>query len=207
MLIAGIVAAAVILSGVGIALAMSGRSGVPSVAETRTTVKASPTPTASPAARAAGSAFLTALPSTVLQYAWATVAPDTERLNAGAVEAYAVVYTDGAAAQVTLRAGQWASAAEATAAQASIVAALKATAPPAAPAATATPAATAASPTPSATGVTEGSVTVGGQAVGTWVIVPAAAGPGTVVWSNGTALFEATAPVADLVNLYAAFPL
>lgn len=201
-LIGGI--AAVVLVGVGIALAVTlGGSGDPGAAETRTTVLASPTPTVAPAAREPGSAFLTALPSTVLQYAWSAVTPDAEWSAAGAVEAYDVTYTDGGTAQVTVRAGQWATADEVTATHEKVVTALTG-----AVGAAATPAATTdATGTPETAAVTQGNVTVAGAVVGSWTIVPGGGGSGAVVWSNGTTLFEATGPTSELANLYAAFPL
>ena len=133
----------------------------------------------------------------MLQYAWGSVAPDDTWRASGALEAYDVVYTDGGSGKVTVRAGQWRSAAEVATVRTALVADLtsKAATPTATPTASAAP-----------TGGT-GDVTVAGATVGTWTIVPGAGGSGTVVWSNGTALFEATAPTAELANLYAAFPL
>jgi hypothetical protein len=50
-------------------------------------------------------------------------------------------------------------------------------------------------------------VLVGGKKAGTYTIVDAGDGTGVAVWTNGTTVFRATAPVADVANVYAAFPL
>ena len=157
----------------------------------------SPTPTVEAAARPATTAFAVALPPTVLQYALATSVPDTEWQAAGAIEAYTETYTDGGDGTVTVRSGQWETPEEATAFAATLVAAF--------PAAPATP-----DPSASPTGPTlpqSGDVTAGGAVAGTYSIVDAGDGTGIAVWVNGTSVFQATAPVADIVDLYNAFPL
>jgi hypothetical protein len=52
-----------------------------------------------------------------------------------------------------------------------------------------------------------GEVTAGGAAAGTFSIADAGDGNGIAVWTNGTTVFQATAPVAQIVDLYNAFPL
>ncbi|MBO3085113.1 hypothetical protein [Cellulomonas fengjieae] len=156
----------------------------------------SPTPTVAPAARPATTAFAAALPPTVLQYALATSVPDTDWQAAGALEAYTETYTDGASGTVTVRSGQWETPEEAAAFAATLVAAL-----PAAP--TPDPSA---SPTGPALPQT-GEVTAAGAAAGTYSIADAGDGTGLAVWTNGTTVFQATAPLADVVDLYNAFPL
>ena len=42
---------------------------------------------------------------------------------------------------------------------------------------------------------------------GTYTIADAGDGTGVAVWVNGTTVFQATAPVADIVDVYNAFPL
>ncbi len=181
------------------------RGGSPVAAVTSTTVLPSPTPTIAPAAREKGSAFLDALPSSVLQYAWASVAPDDAWRASGALEAYDVGYTDGGSGKVTVRAGQWRTAAEVSTVRTALVTDL--TSKAAAPSATSMPTASTGPTTSTAPASSTGDVTVAGATVGTWTIVPRADGSGTVVWSNGTTLFEVSAPAAELANLYAAFPL
>lgn len=158
----------------------------------------SPTPTVAPVPRTATTAFATALPTSVLQYALATSADNPAWIAAGAIEAYTETYTDGAAGTVTVNAGQWETPAEATAFAATLTAAL-----PPAPA-----------PDPSATaGAGEpalpqsGEVTAGGAPVGSYSIADAGDGTGVAVWTNGTTVFQVTGPVEDIVDFYAAYPL
>jgi hypothetical protein len=156
----------------------------------------SPTPTVEPVARTATSAFAVALPTTVLQYALATSVPDTEWQAAGAIEAYTETYTDGGSGTVTVRSGQWETPEEAVAFAAGLVATVPAAATPA--------------PSASPTGPTlpqSGEVTAGGAAAGTYSIADAGNGTGVAVWTNGTTVFQATAPVADIADFYNAFPL
>ena len=161
-----------------------------------TVILPSPTPTVDPVARPATTAFATALPTSVLQYVLATSAADPEWQGAGALEAYTETFTDGAEGTVTVRSGQWETPEEAAAFGATLVGAL-----PAAP----TPDASA-SPTSTALPLS-GEVVVGDAAAGTYSIVDAGDGTGVAVWTNGTAVFQATAPVADIANLYNAFPI
>ncbi|HUX69939.1 MAG TPA: hypothetical protein VMV41_05475 [Cellulomonadaceae bacterium] len=199
-MIVGLVVGVLVLGGIVTAIVMTmNRSGSPVGAVTSTTQLPSPSPTIAPAARQKGSAFLDALPSSVLQYAWASVAADDTWRASGALEAYDVVYTDGGSGKVTVRAGQWRTAADVSTVRAALVTDLTST--------TATPSPTSGSTASTAPASSTGDVTVAGATVGTWTIVPRADGSGTVVWSNGTTLFEATAPAAELANLYAAFPL
>lgn len=159
----------------------------------------SPTPTIQPAARTATTAFATALPTTVLQYALTGSTPDDEWLAAGAVEAYTDTFGDGADGEVVVRAGQWETPEEASAFAAQLVAALPTTA---------------AEPSPSASaGATDqelpmtGEVVAGGAPAGTYTVVDAGDGTGVAVWTNGSSVFRAVAPVEDIADLYAAFPL
>ncbi len=197
-MIVGLVVGVLVLGGIVTAIVMTlNRGGSPVAAVTSTTLLPSPTPTVAPAAREKGSAFLDALPSSVLQYAWASVAADEAWRTSGALEAYDVTYTDGGSGTVLVRAGQWRTAAEVTAFQTTLTGQLatKAGSPTAGSTASAGPA------------TSTGDVTVGGVTVGTWTIVPQADGAGTVVWSNGTTLFEASGPASELADLYAAYPL
>jgi len=156
----------------------------------------SPTPTVAPVARTATSAFATALPASVMQYALATSAENPAWTTAGAIEAYTETYTDGGTGSVTVNAGQWETPAEAT----TFAATLAAPAPAAAnPTATADPGAP---KLPQS-----GDVTAAGATVGTYTISDLGNGTGTAVWTNGTTVFQVTAPVADIVDFYSAYPL
>jgi hypothetical protein len=161
-----------------------------------TVVLPSPTPTVAPVARHATTAFAKALPTTVLQYALKTSVPNDDWVKAGAIEAYTETYTDGGAGTVTVLSGQFETADAATAFAKKLVAALPTTTATAAPTA---------SPTPALP--TSGDVLVGGKKAGTYTIVDAGDGTGVAVWTNGTTVFRAIAPVADVANVYAAFPL
>ena len=188
-----LVAAAIII---GIVVGSNGDKDDAPPAVASTILLPSPTPTVEPVARPATTAFAVALPTTVLQYALATSVPDTEWQGAGAVEAYTETYTDGGSGTVTVRSGQWETPEEAAA----FAAALLTTIPPAP-----TP-----DPSASPTGPTlpqSGEVTAGGAAAGTYTIADAGDGTGVAVWTNGTTVFRAVAPLADIVDVYNAFPL
>ena len=132
----------------------------------------------------------------MLQYALATSAVDPEWQAAGAIEAYTETYTDGGSGTVTVRSGQWETAEEASAFAATLIAGF-----PTAP----TP-----DPSASPTGPTlpqSGEVTAGDAVAGTYSIADAGDGTGVAVWTNGTTVFQATAPVEDIVDVYNAFPL
>jgi hypothetical protein len=158
----------------------------------------SPTPTIQPAARTATTPFATALPTTVLQYALTGSGPDDEWLGSGAVEAYRETFGDGGDGEVVVRAGQWETPEEASTVAAGLVAAL--------PTAAAQP-----SPSASAAGGRElpltGEVVAGGSPAGTFTIVDAGDGTGVAVWTNGSSVFHVVAPVEEIADFYAAFPL
>jgi hypothetical protein len=158
-----------------------------------------PTSTVAPVARPATTAFATALPTTLLQYALAASAEEPQWLAGGALEAYAESYTDGASGTVAVQAGQWETPEEAAAFLATLTAAL--------PAAGEAPAdgATAAAGAPAV--LLQEDVLVAGQPTGSATVVDAGDGTGVAVWSNGTTVFRLTGPAADIRNLYAAYPL
>ncbi len=195
--IIGVVVLVVAAIVVGILASRGGDDDVAPPAAASTVQLPSPTPTVEPVARPATTTFAGALPTTVLQYALATSEADPQWQAAGAIEAYTETFTDGGSGTVTVRSGQWETADEATAFAASLVAALP-TAPAPDPSA---------SPTDGATLPQTGDVTAGGAAAGTYTIVDAGDGTGVAVWTNGTAVFQVTAPVADVVDVYTAFPL
>ena len=189
----------VIVAGVVVAIVTNrtGDSAAPVTPDpiTTTVVLPVPTPTVTPVARQATSAFATALPTAVLQYALATSTADAEWVTAGALEAWSETYTDGGTGTLAVRSSQWETPAEATAFAAALVAALPTTAAPASPApdAPALPA--------------SGEVLAAGTPVGTYTVVDGGDGTGIAVWSNGTAVFRLVAPLADVLDAYAQFPL
>ena len=186
----------VIVAGVVVAIVTNrtGDAAAPATPDpiTTTVVLPVPTPTVTAAAREATSAFATALPTAVLQYALATSEADADWVTAGALEAWSETYTDGGTGTLAVRSSQWETPAEATAFAAALVAALPAAAAPASPA-PALPA--------------SGEVLAAGTPVGTYTVVDGGDGTGIAVWSNGTAVFRLVAPLADVLDAYAQFPL
>jgi len=200
--VAAIVAVLVVAGGI-IAVVVSSRDtpAVPTP-EASTVLLLSPVPTIAPVPRATETAFTALLPTSLLQYALATSVVDEEWVAADAIEAWSETYTDGASATLAVRAGQWETPEEATAIAATLVAALPTAAP--APAATGTSTATAA-PAPQLPQT--GDVTAAGAVVGTFTIADAGDGTGVAVWTNGTSVFRLVAPVDDVLDAYAAYPL
>lgn len=192
-----LLSAAVVVAAAVVVVVLVMRSGdeAASPAVTTTVVLPVPTPTVEPVAREATSAFATALPPAVLQYALASSAADAEWVSAGALEAWSDAYSDGGAGELTVRAGQWETPEEAGAFAATLVGALPSLAPPASPAADA-PALPA-----------SGDVVAAGATVGTYAIVDAGDGTGVAVWSNGTAVFRMVAPVDEIADAWAQYPL
>lgn len=186
---------------IGVLVSRGGDEQAPTPAAS-TVVVPLPTPAAEPVARSATTAFASALPTTVLQYALVSSQEDAEWASAGALEAYTETLTDGGTATVTVRAGQYETAGEATAALQRLTAALPAAAP-AAGTATAEETSDASVPALPATG----DVMVAGAPVGTFTVVDAGDGTGIAVWQNGTAVFQLTAPLADVLDVYTAYGL
>lgn len=198
--IAGAVALAVLLVAGGTTAWLLLRDDGPTTPEAGPVVEQPlPTSTVAPVARPATTAFATALPTTLLQYALAASAEEPQWLGGGALEAYAESYTDGASGTVAVQAGQWETPEEAAAFLATLTAGL--------PAAGQAPAdgATAAAGAPAV--LLQEDVLVAGQPTGTATVVDAGDGTGVAVWSNGTTVFRLTGPAADIRNLYAAYPL
>ncbi len=185
-----------IIIGIVVSNGSDDEAAPPAVAST--VLLPSPTPAVAPVPRAATSAFASALPVSVLQYALATSTDNPTWTAAGALEAYTETYTDGAAGTVTVNAGQWETAAEATTFATSLVAAVPSAAAPD-PTATAAPGA----PVLPASG----DVTAAGAVVGTYTIVDAGDGTGVAIWTNNTSVFQVTAPLTDIVDFYSAYPL
>ena len=192
---------------VGILVARVGDDGPAPAAST--VVLPVPTPAVEPAARAATTAFASALPTTVLQYALEASQDDAEWLGAGALEAYTETFTDGDGGTLTVRAAQLETTQEATALLQGLTAALPVAAPDAgAPTSTQTADADADADADAQVELPQsGDVEVGGAVVGTYTVVDAGDGTGVAVWQNGTAVFQLTAPLADVVDAYSAYGL
>ncbi|ADG73480.1 hypothetical protein Cfla_0568 [Cellulomonas flavigena DSM 20109] len=165
-----------------------------------------PTPAVAPAERAATTAFASALPTAVLQYALESSQEDTEWTGAGALEAWAETFTDGEGGTLTVRAAQHESVQDATAFLQRAGEGLPAPAP--ADDAAADEATQDESPDTDAVAFPQsGEVLVGGEPVGTYTVVDAGDGTGVALWQNGTAVFRLTAPIADVLDAYTAYGL
>jgi hypothetical protein len=192
-------AAVVVVAGVVVGVVLSQRGSTPVAAAEPTAVVTTvhlpvPTPTVQPSARATSTAFTALLPAGVLQYAFASSQPASDWLAAGALEAWADTYTDGGSGKLTVQAGQFPTADEATAFAATLTAALPTAAP--------SPAATGEPPLPKT-----GQVAAAGTVSGSYTIVEGGDGTGIAVWTNGTGVFRLVAPLADILNAYGAYPL
>jgi len=186
---AAIVAGVVVVGGIVVAVVTSGgddQAAAP--VATPTVVVPSPTPTATPAERPDPTGFTSALPASVLQYAFAEEKTADDWIKADALEAVTDTYTDGGTGTLVVDAGQFATAKEATAfAKTLLKGDGTANADLGLP--------------------TAGEVTAGGEKVGTFVVHDAGDGTGVAVWTNGTSVFRLTTTVADVLNAYTAFPL
>ncbi|WP_372593701.1 hypothetical protein [Actinotalea sp.] len=182
------------------ALMMSNRGGGP-VPEAEVVTLPVPTPTIDPIARAEGSAFYEALPSTVLDFVLADSADATELVTAGALEGYLLEYTDGSAT-VALLAGQWESAEQAETARAALSGSSVED-----EAGTASPEPSDGASSDGTPDAESGDVTVDGVVVGTYTMETSADGDGVLTWSNDTVVLQLSGPADELHDLYAAFPL
>ncbi len=184
-----------VAAGAGAALLLGG-GGAPEASPTPV-VLPTPTPTIAPVARDTTTPFQQALPDTVLAFAVADQAEAPGAIDAGALEAYDLTYTDGAQ-QVSLLAAQYATADAATAAQTALLA----------QAPTEPTAGSAAEPTATTQPVAprDEAVTVAGEPVGR-VVISGTGGSARAVWTNGTALFVLEGPAAVVPVLYDAFPM
>ena len=192
-------AAVVVVAGIVVAVVLSQHDDTAAAPEPTTVVTTVvlpvPTPSIAASPRATTTEFTAVLPATVLQYAYASSEPGTDWQAAGALEAWTDTYTDGGTGTLTVQAGQFPTADEATAFAATLTAALPT-----------------AAPSPSATGTAPalpqtGQVAVAGTATGAYTIVDGGDGTGIAVWTNGTAVFRLVAPLADVLNAYGAYPL
>lgn len=183
LLVAAVVVAAVI--GVAVWFVVGGRS-TPEASATTLRV-ASPTPTIAPVPRTATTPFAAVLPSTVLQYALVSSSDNGDWVAAGALEAYLEEFGDGGSGTFTLRAGQWATAEEATAAFTTFTAD--------------------ATPPGGGTLAPTGRVFVDDEEVGAYAVADAGGGNATLTWSNSTAVLQLMGPVAEIERVYQAFPL
>ncbi len=216
-----IVAGVVVVAGVvtGIVVATNSDDEATPAPSASTTILPVPTPAVSPIARDATTPFATSLPTSVLQYALAETGVARDWIDHGALEAYADRFTDGADGTAAVESGQWATVDEATAFFGDLVKQIPSAASldlttdtptegPAEPEPTGTPDPSASPATPWRDRLPQvGPVLVGGERVGTYVAADEGAGTGVVVWTNGTAVFRAEVPVADVLDFYRAFPV
>lgn len=194
----GLAILVVVLVGAGAAAALLLGGGEPTPsASPAPVVLPTPTPTIAPAARDTTTPFQQALPDTVLAFAVASQAEAVGAIDAGALEAYDMTYTDGAQ-EVGLLAAQYATADAATAAMTSLLAQAPAES---GSGATADPPATAQPVLPR-----DEPVTVGGVPVGR-VVISGAGESARAVWTNGTALFVLEGPSDVVPAFYDAFPM
>jgi hypothetical protein len=174
-----------------------------------------PSPTIAAAPREPGTAFFEAIPTTVGAYVFQGSRELEAWLDAGAIEAYQLTYSDGAR-QVTLRAGQWETPEEAREGGEALTADPSAGTPSAGNPTAETPSAgtpAAGAPsegdpnaeTPSAGAPAAGAPSEGDPNAGDWS-ASSAADPG-IVWLNETARFEATGPAAAIEDFQARFPM
>lgn len=209
----GVLVVAAIVTGV-LLLANRDDATPVEVPEAETVTLPVPTPTVDPIEREDGTAFEQALPSTVLAYALTAVEDDAVLVDAGALEGYRLQYTDGSQ-ELTVRAGQWATAEEAQEAFAAAAAGLEGDGGGSEEAtATEEPAESAEDEGAEDEGAgkepverSEGAVEVDGEEVGRYLIVPSADGTGTALWTNGTVLLQVDGPATALDDVFAAFPL
>lgn len=169
-----------------------------------------PTPTVEPVNRGTTTDFQRALPDAVLAFVVADQVEDPGLLDAGAVEAYTLTYTDGSR-EVILRTGQWPTVQAVTEAMTTLVAeagqdpgARRSDAP------TPPTAADGTAPPPSASRgavvVRDAPVLVDGTEVGR-VIIWGDPDSALAVWHNGPTLFALTGPGDVVPALYDAFPM
>jgi len=187
-----ILAGVVVVAGIVVAIVVSQSGGddvaAPSPIPTPTIVGPVPTPAVAPAERPDPTAFTSALPASVLQYAFVSEKTKDAWVKAGALEAVLDRYSDGADGTLAVEAAQFATVKEATAF-----------------AKRALPAGAAESP---ASGLpATGKVAAGDRIVGAYTIKDVGDGKGVAVWRNGTSVFRLTTAVADVTNAYNAFPL
>jgi hypothetical protein len=184
----GLVAGLAVVAAAVAVVVSRGGEGVPGLPPV---VVPAPTPTVTAAARDTTTAFQRALPDEVVAFAVAAQEEAEDLLDAGAVEAYALVYTDGAQ-QVTLRAAQWPTADEAVGAMSALLAAQ----PPGPSPGTATPATT----------LRDEPVEVGGEAVGRVIVVVDGA-TARATWTSGSTLLRLDGPAGAVPSFHDAFPM
>lgn len=218
-----VLAAALVVIGVVVAVLVvvnrPGTSEEPEpVPEAETVTLPVPTPTIEPVALPEGaSAFLQAMPQEVLAFALTEVQEDPQLLTEGALEAYRLVYDDGAQ-EIVATAAQWRDAEAVATRFDEIVAAESAAAGvPVEEAGAQDPADDAsgeaaqetpdAAATPTVPRLEQGAVQVDGEQVGRFLQLTRTDGTGSLWWTNGTALLRLDGPGAALRDVYVAFPL
>lgn len=224
----------VVIAGAVVAVLLLTGKDEPEAPPAATVTLPAPTPTIDAISREPGTAFYDALPSEVLQFALTEAGADTSLMVGGALEAYHLVYSDGATATLTVTAGQWADAAGVQAYFDSVLAAATAElgeipeadavedagtdsagtaaddAPDDTDDAADTADGTAATATPTEEPLpspVQGPVEVDGQEVGRFLFVPRADGTGTISWTNSTVFVTVVGPWTGLRDVFRAYPL
>lgn len=205
----GAIAALALVVAVVVAFVLAG-GGLRDSPPPEPVVLPTPTPTVDPVNRGTTTDFQRALPDAVLAFVVSDQVEDTGLLDAGAVEAYRLTYTDGSR-DVILRTGQWPTAQAVTEAMTTLVAeagqdpgARRTDAP------TPPTAADGTAPPPSASRgavvARDAPVLVDGTEVGR-VIIWGDPDSALAVWHNGPTLFALTGPGDAVPALYDAFPM
>jgi hypothetical protein len=190
---AAVVAGVLVVAGIVVAIIVSQSGGdetaAPQPIPAPTIVGPVPTPAVAPAERPKPTAFTSALPASLLQYAFASEATKGAWVKAGALEAVVDSYTDGAEGTLVVEAAQFATVKEATAfAKRALPKVVDVNSESELP--------------------QTGKVVAGDKAVGAYTInAVGGGGQGVAVWTNGTSVFRLTTAVADVVNAYNAYPL
>lgn len=188
IVVASLAGALVLLVVIFTAVVWPGFARSPEPEPTTTVTGPPPTPTIEPSGRPEDqTAFLMAMPDTVLQLALREAVPhDAWVDDVDAVEAWELAYADGdggGATRVDVLAGQWE---DGDGAAATYEALVKAAGDP----------------------TDEGDVQVDGETVGSYVVTPGSAeGTAVVTWRNGTAVLQATGPAELVQDVYSAYPL
>lgn len=154
-----------------------------------------PTPTIEPVERERTTAFQRALPDAVLAFAVSAQEEATDLLDAGAVEAYRLTYTDGAVG-IVLAASQWRTVEGARAAAHDLAQGSES------PQGAESTDSDTLPPEP----IREGPVLVAGVEAGR-VLITGTASTARAVWTNGATLFHVEGPTAVVVSFYDAFPM
>lgn len=169
---------------VGVVLARNSGGFGPFTVVTVTHTVGAPTPATDPVERDTSTALLAALPGTVLDYAVSGQdASETLVKEHFALEGWRLAYTSPDA-EITLSVGQWPTTEEAEEAFTALSTVDDAPEP-----------------------AEQAQVVVGGEEVGTMLLIPLSEDTERTIWRNGTAVFIADGPTGTTQAFYDAYPL